>query len=325
MKRGLAFLKYLAVCIAVITLFACEHSSPENQFSGYIEAEYVYVSALESGWITTNAVREGDMVEEGQALLTLDKTHQFIELKAAKEQVEKAQAQYQDLVTGARPDEINRLNAQRKEAIAARALAGVERRRLAALRAKGAAAQSSVDQAIAEFNAADARVDSIDAEIRLAKSASRENTIAAAKAALNVAKTTVDSAQWRLDQRTVYARRAGRVEQVYFRQGEQIAAGAPILALLPDDALKVRFFVPQSKLANFPIGMTVSVKQDGVTEPVTAQVAYIANGPEYTPPVIYSVASRQKLVFLIEAALKPGSGLRPGQPVDVLLTGMSND
>lgn len=201
----------------------------------------------------------------------------------------------------------------------------MERRRVESLRKKGLTAQATVDKAITEFNAADARVDNIDAQIRLAKLASRENAVSAALAAFKTTQANVDRAQWHLEQRTVLSPRAGRVEQVYFRKGEQLSAGSPALALLPNDALKVRFFVPQSELPRFSAGVQLSIKQDGVAEPVSATVTYVASQTEYTPPVIYSVASRQKLVFLIEARLSSASGLHAGQPVDVFLQAASHD
>ena len=318
-------LKYLAILSVLYVLFGCEESLVTDSLNGYVEAEYLYVSALESGWIVSSAVREGDTVERGQMLFELDKERQVFDLSEAQASAAQAAAQYRDLSSGARPDEINRLDSQRKEAVAAKVYAESEKRRVTTLRRKGVVAQSMVDQAVAEFNAANARVDSIDAQIRLAKLASRENTVLASKAAFERAENAVAKAQWRLDQRTVYARRAARVEQVYFREGEQLASGAPALALLPSDGLKIRFFVPQSQLANIPIGTMLDIKQDGVDKLVSAEVAYIASEPEYTPPVIYSVASRQKLVFLIEAKLASGSGLHPGQPVDIFLQAGRND
>lgn len=318
-------LRYLIVLSALCLLFGCEEPLTADGFNGYVEAEYLYATALESGWIISSAVREGDTVERGQILFELDKDRQVFDLSEAQASAAQAEAQYHDLSSGARPDEINRLDSQRKEALAAKVYAESEKRRLTTLRRKGVVAQSSVDQAVAEFNAANARVDSIDAQIRLAKLASRENTVLASKAALERAQNAVAKAQWRLDQRTVHARRAARVEQLYFREGEQLASGAPALALLPDDGLKIRFFVPQSQLINMPVGSKLGVKQDGTDKLVSAEVSYIASEPEYTPPVIYSVASRQKLVFLVEAKLASGSGLHPGQPVDIFLQAGRND
>ena len=44
---------------------------------------------------------------------------------------------------------------------------------------------------------------------------------------------------------------------------------------------------------------------------------FIARQSEFTPPVIYSLDERSKLVFLIEACTETPGDLRVGQPVDV--------
>lgn len=313
----MAPLKILLAVVGLAFLCGCGESSTSASFNGYVEAELIYVSALESGWIVSNMVNEGDRVDRGQLLFELDNDRQRFDLNEALARFSQAEAQVNDLSIGARPDEISRLNAQLKEAAAARALAEVELRRISALRAKGLVSQSNVDQVKAEFNVAAARVDSIEAQIRLANLAARENTLLAAKAALNTTQVSLERAKWRLEQRVLRAPRSGRIEQVYFREGEQLGARSPALALLPDDGLKARFFVPQHKLSSVPVGTEVSVKQDGVVDDIIASVSFVSREPEYTPPVIYSVKLRQKMVFLVEAKLPAGSGLHPGQPVDI--------
>jgi HlyD family secretion protein len=93
------------------------------------------------------------------------------------------------------------------------------------------------------------------------------------------------------------------------------------VSLLPPENLKVRFFVPQEKLALVKVGETISVQPDGARQPFTATVNYISTQAEYTPPVIYSRETRANLVFMIEAKFSPADAaeLRPGQPVDVRL------
>ncbi len=127
--------------------------------------------------------------------------------------------------------------------------------------------------------------------------------------------------RWVLAQKTVTAPAAGVVEDVYYRVGEQVAAGGPVLSLLPPQNRKLRFFVPQSELERVKVGTHVSVHCDGCASDFEATVRFIAPQAEYTPPVIYSGTARQKLVFLVEAW--PGDAdalkLKPGQPVEVRL------
>ncbi|HEX7943077.1 MAG TPA: HlyD family secretion protein, partial [Phenylobacterium sp.] len=108
---------------------------------------------------------------------------------------------------------------------------------------------------------------------------------------------------------------AARVEDVFFHGGEWAPANQPILSLLPDARIKVRFFVPEKTLAAYRIGRTVRFACDGCAKGLTARIEFVAPRPEFTPPVIYSREARDRLVYLVEA--RPGTRLNPGQPVDV--------
>ena len=98
-----------------------------------------------------------------------------------------------------------------------------------------------------------------------------------------------------------------------------MTAGKPVLALLPPQNLKFRFFAPERLLPEIKYGETVTVSCDGCEKGLTAKVSYIARTAEYTPPVIYSLEERAKLVYLIEARPEQPEKFRVGQPVTVTL------
>jgi HlyD family secretion protein len=127
--------------------------------------------------------------------------------------------------------------------------------------------------------------------------------------------------RWVLAQKTVASPAAGVVEDVYYRVGEQVAAGAPVVSLLPPQNRKLRFFVPQAELESVKVGTSINVHCDGCAADFAASVRFIAPQAEYTPPVIYSASARQKLVFLVEAwpSENDAGKLKPGQPVEVRL------
>jgi HlyD family secretion protein len=106
---------------------------------------------------------------------------------------------------------------------------------------------------------------------------------------------------------------------VFFRQGEYVQAGQPVVALLPPANIKLRFFVPESELAALKLGQAIRVRCDGCGAPVVATLSHIASQAEYTPPVIYSNSQRARLVFMVEAKPEPADAARlhPGQPVDI--------
>jgi HlyD family secretion protein len=141
----------------------------------------------------------------------------------------------------------------------------------------------------------------------------------AATAVLRDAQARLNSSQTRLARRKVFSPVDGTVQQIYFRPGEMVPAGRPVLALLPPGNVKARFYVPQAALPTIALGDTVRLRCDGCPDGLTARVSFIARQSEFTPPVIYSLQERSKLVFLIEALPKQPTALRVGQPIDVAL------
>ncbi|MGO8838430.1 MAG: HlyD family secretion protein [Limisphaerales bacterium] len=131
----------------------------------------------------------------------------------------------------------------------------------------------------------------------------------------------LDKARWSFDQKQQFAPTNAMVHDTLYRVGEWVAAGNPVVELLPPANLKVRFFVPQAELPKIKPGETVTVTFDGGPHAYPATVNYISTEAEFTPPVIYSRENRAKLVYMIEAKFPPADAadLRPGQPVDVRL------
>ena len=139
-------------------------------------------------------------------------------------------------------------------------------------------------------------------------------------ASVAAARATYDEAAVRLDKGKVNAPQGGSIEEIYFRVGEVVNAGQPIVAILPPGNLKVRFYVPEPLRASIHIDEKVSITCDGCPSGLMASVSFIAREAEYTPPVIFSREERRKLVYLIEARpLGDAAKLTAGQPVTVSL------
>lgn len=155
------------------------------------------------------------------------------------------------------------------------------------------------------------------AEELLKSAAGTQKTMDDASAALQQAQANLDSAQTRLTRRRQLSPVTGSVEEVYYRPGETVQPGKPVVALLPPANLKIRFFAPERELAAIQIGESVGVTCDSCAAGLTAKVIFIARSAEYTPPVIYSLEERAKLVYLIEARPDDPSKFRVGQPVTV--------
>jgi HlyD family secretion protein len=165
-----------------------------------------------------------------------------------------------------------------------------------------------------------------DRAMQLAKTqAGTQKTLDDAEAALRTAQARLNSAQTRLTRRKVFSPVAGPVQQIYYRVGELVPAGKPIVAILPPGNLKIRFFVNEAMLPKIRLGETVGISCDGCEGGITAKVSFIARSSEFTPPVIYSMDERSKLVFLIEARTTTPERLRVGQPVTVTLEGPATE
>jgi len=139
----------------------------------------------------------------------------------------------------------------------------------------------------------------------------------AAVSALRVAEAHVNTSQTRLARRLGYAPVDGAVQQIYFREGETVPAQRPVLSIMPPGNMKIRFYVPETDLPKLAIGDTVRVTCDNCAADLTAKVYFIATSAEYTPPVIYSLDERNKLVYLIQARPSRPDSLRVGQPISV--------
>jgi HlyD family secretion protein len=141
----------------------------------------------------------------------------------------------------------------------------------------------------------------------------------AAVSALRVAEARVVTSQTRLGRRNGFAPVSGTVQQIYFREGETVPAQRPVLSIMPPGNMKVRFYVPETDLPKLAIGDEVRASCDNCAADLTAKIFFLATSAEYTPPVIYSLDERNKLVYLVQARPTRPDALRVGQPVSVFL------
>jgi HlyD family secretion protein len=141
----------------------------------------------------------------------------------------------------------------------------------------------------------------------------------AAVSALRIAEARVVTSQTRLARRNGFAPVDGTVQQIYFREGETVPPQRPVLSIMPPGNMKLRFYVPETDLPKLSIGDEVRVTCDNCSADLTAKIYFISTMAEYTPPVIYSLDERNKLVYLIQARPSRPDALRVGQPISVYL------
>ncbi|HVP08439.1 MAG TPA: HlyD family efflux transporter periplasmic adaptor subunit [Burkholderiales bacterium] len=308
--------------LAVLLALAGCGEKPPAAFQGYAEGEFVLVAAPYGGRLEKRYVNRGAEVDAGKPLFVLEQENEKAARREAEERLRNAEAKAQDLVTGKRAPEVDTVRAQEAQARAARKLAERTLQQQKALYEKGFASEEAFNNARASYERDIAKVEETEAQIRVARqTVGREKEIAAAQAEIGAARAVLAQSDWRLEQRSIAAPMKALVHDTLYSEGEWVAAGSPVVSLLPPGNVKLRFFVPETVVGALKYGQDVSASCDGCPAPIPAKITYISRQAEYTPPFIYSREQRAKLVFLVEARPAPADAakLKPGQPLDVVL------
>lgn len=306
--------------IPVIAGFFAACATPQPLATGYVEGEFLLIAPVGTAQVDEVSVRRGQRVGADEVVARMERRDAEIALAQADAALARAESELADLKAGRRAEEISVIEAELASARAQAREAEREAERLGDLLQRGTVSQAQLDDSETRLDVAKARVSEVEANLSVAHLPAREQQIEAAEAAVAVAKSSRDAAVWQLQQRDLSAPSAGMVFEVFRRAGEIAGPQAPVLSLLPDGAVILRLYVPESDVAEIAPGVSLAVNCDGCPAGTSATVTYVSDEPEFTPPVIYSLENRQKLVYLIEA--RPdgeASVLKPGQIVDVRL------
>jgi HlyD family secretion protein len=309
----------LLLCAASALTACSRQAAPAWQ--GYVEGEYVYLSSSQSGTLTQLDVQRGQTVAAGVSVFGLESVNETAARDEARHQLAVAQEQLADLQTGKRPPEVRVTEAQLAQAVANAHKAALQLTRDEAQFGAGGIPRAQLDDSRADAASTAAQVRELQNQVTVAHLPGRSAQLAAQAAQVKAAQAALAQAQWRLDQKSVAAPHAGLVYDTLFRVGEWVQAGNPVVQMLPPQNVKVRFFVPQTVVGSLAPGRGVVIHCDGCRADIPATITWISNSAEYTPPVIYSNETREKLVFMIEAhpSVDDAVKLHPGQPVEVRL------
>ena len=311
----------LLLAAALPLLAACGRDAAPA-YPGYVEGEYLYLAAPQAGYLKSLDTPRGSRVSEGQALFAVAADPDAQALAEAEARIAAAREKAENLKEPRRVPEIAGLEANLRAAEAGRRLARTRLDQQQALARQNFVAQAKLDEAQSAFDQALAQEEAARQQLATYRSTlGRQAEVKGAEADLQAAAALAAQKRWVVERKAVSAPAAGEVTETYYRPGEWVPAGAAVASLLPDNRRKLRFYVPETALAGLKPGQAVEAACDGCAQPIRASIDFIAPQAEYTPPVIYSRGSREKLVFRIEAAPAPeqAASLRPGLPVDVRL------
>ncbi len=311
-------LHWMAAITILCALVGC---SRETSLQGYIEGEYIYLASNYSGILKQLYITRGDLVRQNQLLFVLDSEPELSELHQAQYQLAHAEEILSDLKTAQRFTVLQAIIDQQKQAQANLEYATVTLKRDQDLYKQGAIGKAVLDQAQANYDRDLHLVHQYEANLAEARQGAREHAIYAQQQNVSAAKANVAKYAWQLIQKTNYAPTSGRIFDTYYKVGEFVNSQQPVAALLAPKDIKLIFYIPEPQRSQLAVGQIVYFQCDGCRQREQAWIYYISPQVEYTPPVIFSEESRQKLVYRIEArlSLETAKHFYPGQPVDVYL------
>ena len=319
MKRAVLRLQLLPIAVLALLNVACNEEKAAG-YQGYIEGEYLYLAAPQAGYLKSLDAARGSRVQAGQAVFAIATDPDAQALAEAEARAGSAREKVENLKEPRRPPEIATLEANLQAALSSQRLARTRLNQQESLARAKFVSQAALDEARSAFEQASAQVEANRQQLATYRSTlGRQSEVRGAEADLQAAAALAEQKRWVVERKAVNAPSAGEVTETYYRPGEWVPAGAAVASLLPDARRRLRFYVPETNLAALKPGQKVEAGCDGCTTPIRATIDFIAAQAEYTPPVIYSRGSREKLVFRVEAVPDPeqAASLRPGLPVDV--------
>ena len=299
-------------------LFGSGNGKPLVSVTGTIEAIQVDVSARIAGRIIERPVNEGDRVAAGQLLLRLDEAEQAAEVRRQEAAVRTAQSTVNDLLAGARREEMEDARAALQSASATREWTERDFRRAEGLFRQTLIAAQEVDRARQAYEVAAAQEKSARQKLLLLEAGSRPDQVETARGQLAQARNALDMARTRLREMTILSPLDGVVLRKNLEVGELANPGVPILTLMKPSDMWVRAYVPEEEVARIKVGSPAWVSVDGYpARRFPGRITEIASEAEFTPRNVQTRKERANLVFRIKIAVDNPEGiLKPGMPAD---------
>lgn len=290
----------IALCL---TISAC-HRAAHWSAPGNTEWDRAAVLAEISEPIIALKVSEGQQVQAGELLLQLDARRTDAQLQAAQAEVERVQAQLLELRHGARQETIDNARAELTRAQSSEDNAQREYRRAQELRKSNMISQQDRDRAETAARTAAATVNARRAQLQELLRGTRPEQLAQAEAAMAVAEANAQRLQITRDRLDVRAPRAGRIDALPYRLGDQPPVGATLVSMLVGDAAYARVFIPEKYRANVQSGAQFDVYVDGIDKPLTGILRSVRSETTFTPYYALSGDDASRMSYRAELILQ---------------------
>lgn len=303
-------------------LAAC--SKPQPQVLGTLEWDRISVPAPVAERIVRIDVREGQQVAAGAALLQLETVRNQAQLDVARAQLQQSRDALAELQAGPRAEQIVQARANLSAAQAQATDAAAYYQRLQPLGQRKLVAAAEVDRARAALGLAQGQVRGAQAALDELVHGTRQERVAQGEAAAAAAQAQAAFQAASLGKLAVVAPRAGRVDSLPYKLGDQAPIGAPLVILLVGDAPHARVYVPERMRSEVKPGQAATVFVDGRAGGYPGHVRMIRSEPVFTPYYALSGDEVERLSYLAEVVLDRPADLPAGIPVHVEFAGVAD-
>ncbi|WP_345295658.1 HlyD family secretion protein [Luteimonas vadosa] len=284
---------------------------------GTLEYDRITLPAPAAERIAAVEVREGQRVAAGDVLMVLERAGAEAQTAAAAAEADRRREVLSELQAGARSEAIAGASASLAAAEARARDARAYRARVEPLGRRQLVAAAEVDRARAAAGTADAEVRAARARLDELRNGSRPEQVAQGRAALRAAEAQAQAQAVLLDKLRVVAPRAGRIDSLPYKLGDQAPPGAPLVVLLVGDSPHARVYVPEPLRLQVDVGTPAKVHVHGREDAYRGVVRMIRNDPGFTPYYALTGDDAARLSYLAEVALEGAADLPAGVPVRV--------
>jgi HlyD family secretion protein len=306
----------LMLFLCVLFLGGCG-GHDHTHYQGYVEGENLYLAVPYEGSLVKKYVSRGQQVKKGDLLFQLNTNPELLLIEQLKAELAQAKSSLIDLKKPKRGPEINAIQQQIEQADASLILADIREKRYTTLYRNKATELDRVDEATSLKRSNQAIKNQYEQNLILSKMGARPDQIQAQEFKWDEVNAGLLVGEWKLAQKTVRAPGDAIVFDTYYQEGEFIAAGRPIAALLLPKNVRIEFFIPAQDLPQLQLNQSIQFTCAGCAETNEAVVSYISPEAEYVPPLVYTRDNLENLVFRVKAQIKNPASFKPGQPVTV--------
>lgn len=247
--------------------------------NGQVEAVQVDVASLIAGRVDSVLVKEGDLVQAGQLVATIDADLLTAQMAQAEAEIAAAQAQ---------------VVAAKAAIVQAQALLDLAKEELArteALEQRGTVSVQVLD------------TDRTDVAVAEANLASANAALVSAERGVDAAQAAAAQVASNLDDTELTAPTLGRVLYRLAEPGEVISAGSQVMTIVDLSEVYLEFFLPATEAHRLAIGSEARLRLDVVDAVVPATVTFVSPVSQFTPRSVETADERQNLVFRVRARI----------------------